>query len=307
MGLLLPFILPHSQHVHCNVHMCVYVYISLVPTNYTCVEESLGMGLCVRDCTCDLVTVYVKAFKRKYVCTYMCIRVNIVTAWLNGAQVCVSIKTACIYMYMYMYIYACVFLSRRGCLYIYTIVCILVQLIHVHLHVHNSILLLSPFLRLSLLSLFPFLSLMLVCYIFHVYHFACSCHLQLNIPAHYIWRCVTQTLCSWFVVYCSVLGKHCGPGLSTQLFPICCKFLSSYGFPLSLQISRRACAHTGLSTGTCIMQCTLSSELYMYTLRVLYVYMYILCVVCLTMKHILTLKVNQGIHVPAAHCSYNIT
>ena len=40
-----------------------------------------------------------------------------------------------------------------------------------HVHVHNSILLLSPFLRLSLLSLFPFLSLMLVCYthIFHVY------------------------------------------------------------------------------------------------------------------------------------------
>ena len=39
------------------------------------------------------------------------------------------------------------------------------------LPVYNSILLLSPFLRLSLLSLFPFLSLMLVCYthIFHVY------------------------------------------------------------------------------------------------------------------------------------------
>ena len=38
---------------------------------------------------------------------------------------------------------------------------------HVHVHVHNSIhiiLLLSPFSRLFLLSLFPFLSLMLVCY-----------------------------------------------------------------------------------------------------------------------------------------------
>ena len=39
---------------------------------------------------------------------------------------------------------------------IYNIVCILVQLIH--LHVRNSILLVSPFLRLLLLSLFPFLS-----------------------------------------------------------------------------------------------------------------------------------------------------
>ena len=35
--------------------------------------------------------------------------------------------------------------------------------------VYNSILLLSPFLRLSLLSLFPFLSLMLVCYT-HISH-----------------------------------------------------------------------------------------------------------------------------------------
>ena len=70
--------------------------------------------------------------------------------------------------YIHRCTYTCArgFLSRRGCLYIYTIVCILVQLIHVHLHVHNSIFLLSPFLRLSLLSLFPFLSLMLVCYIY---------------------------------------------------------------------------------------------------------------------------------------------
>ena len=45
--------------------------------------------------------------------------------------------------------------------------------IHVHLHVHNSILLLSPFLRLSLLSLFPFLSLMLVCYT-HIFHVQCT-------------------------------------------------------------------------------------------------------------------------------------
>ena len=76
-------------------------------------------------------------------------------------------------LYFYMDLYSVcvhvVFLSRRSCLYIYTIVCILVQLIHVH--VHNSILLFSPFLRLSRLSLFPFLSLMLVCYthIFHVH------------------------------------------------------------------------------------------------------------------------------------------
>ena len=52
-----------------------------------------------------------------------------------------------------------------------------------HVHVHNSILLLSPLLRLSLLSLFPFLSLMLVCFthIFHVHvhayviHVTCTC------------------------------------------------------------------------------------------------------------------------------------
>ena len=53
------------------------------------------------------------------------------------------------------------------------------SLIHVHVqpshacvHVH---VLLSPFLRLSLLSLFPFLSLMLVCYthIFHVHVYTC--------------------------------------------------------------------------------------------------------------------------------------
>ena len=44
---------------------------------------------------------------------------------------------------------------------------------YVHLHVH-SILLLSPFLRLSLLSLF--LSLMLVCYT-HILHVHCRyCH-----------------------------------------------------------------------------------------------------------------------------------
>ena len=55
---------------------------------------------------------------------------------------------------------------------LYTIVRILVQLIHVHIHVHNSILLLSPFLRLSLLSLFPFLSLMLVCYT-HISMYMC--------------------------------------------------------------------------------------------------------------------------------------
>ena len=47
----------------------------------------------------------------------------------------------------------------------------------VHLHVHNSILLLSPFLRLSLLSLFPFFSLMLVCYT----HFPCTCILLCDI------------------------------------------------------------------------------------------------------------------------------
>ena len=42
---------------------------------------------------------------------------------------------------------------------------------YIHTCTCNSILLLSPFLRLSLLSLFPFLFLMLVCYthIFHVH------------------------------------------------------------------------------------------------------------------------------------------
>ena len=64
----------------------------------------------------------------------------------------------------------CMWFSKPSRLpvYIYAIVCILIQLIHVHLHMYMyitySILLLSPFLRLSLLSLFPFLSLMLVCY-----------------------------------------------------------------------------------------------------------------------------------------------
>ena len=50
-------------------------------------------------------------------------------------------------------LYMCVCFSKPSRLpvHVYTIVCILVQLIHLH----NSILLVSPFLRLLLLSLFP--------------------------------------------------------------------------------------------------------------------------------------------------------
>ena len=67
-------------------------------------------------------------------------------------------------VYIYIYACACGFLSCRGCLYIY-----MYASVYIYMYIHNSILLLSPFLRLSLLSLFPFLFLMLVCYT-HVFH-----------------------------------------------------------------------------------------------------------------------------------------
>ena len=45
-------------------------------------------------------------------------------------------------------------LKTNACAFVHSV--LMKQLIHVHIHVHNSILLLSPFLRLSLLSLFSF-------------------------------------------------------------------------------------------------------------------------------------------------------
>ena len=90
---------------------------------------------------------------------------------------------------------------------VYTIVCILVQ--------HNSILLLSPFLRLSLLSLFPFLSLMLVCYthIFHVYInlMVASFTNQSSIHSQPTCTCTCTCICmqqrSHWVWYCGSAGQ----------------------------------------------------------------------------------------------------
>ena len=70
----------------------------------------------------------------------------------------------------------CCACARRVCSWLARLVaCLVLQPVRsLHptaFYVHNSILLLSSFLKLSLLSLFPFLSLMLVCYthIFHVH------------------------------------------------------------------------------------------------------------------------------------------
>ena len=95
---------------------------------------------------------------------------------------------ACIYIYTC----ACDFLSRHSCL--YNIICILVQLIYVHLHVHNSILLLSPFLRLSLLSLYISLSFPNASVLYT--YFPCSVSITIDIHVHvYCFLVVHRYLC----------------------------------------------------------------------------------------------------------------
>ena len=100
----------------------------------------------------------------------------------------------CIYMYMCMcmykfYNYYCgCELGRCGCPIFYSPTTNLATGVQSRLPVyirlyaslyiqHNSTLLLSPFLRLSLRSLFPFLSLMLVCYTHIFYVHVCTCTL----------------------------------------------------------------------------------------------------------------------------------
>ena len=78
-----------------------------------------------------------------------------------------------------------------------------VQYIHVHVHVHvqhNSILLLSPFLRLSLLS---FLSLMLVCYT-HIFH--------VHVHVYIIYLYTNKCLGGWLVLMSQNLVHLMTPG-----------------------------------------------------------------------------------------------
>ena len=93
-----------------------------------------------------------------------------------------------------------------------------------HLHVHNSILIHSPFLRLSLLSLFPFLSLMLysVLYI-HIfsmyiyngqlthYKYKAVCRLNFMLPPYHNSKCAVGF--SIFLLFGFRVREECCHGI----------------------------------------------------------------------------------------------
>ena len=98
---------------------------------------------------------------------------------------------------------ACVFLSRRGCLYIY------IYYKHPCTPVHNSIPLLSPFLRLSLFFYFPFLNASVLYTYFpctwhqelHVHHNDILLCLNIQVGERYVTR-VSISNSSWFMTCC---------------------------------------------------------------------------------------------------------
>ena len=113
----------------------------------------------------------------------------------------------------------------------------------------NSILLLSPFLRLSLLSLFPILSLMLVCYT----PCACTCKLTVRASACSVHgRWVHSIMLSFALVhmYCTCTGVH----------------------------THVQCTLSYTCTCTCTCTCIyIGSGYIMYMYMYMYIYMFVLC------------------------------